>query len=68
MIDHERFDFSKESDLKARLWEQMQQRMTARSEVSFDSLGRQALAPSPAVTERRSLVGSEKAVAADFSR
>ena len=45
MFLDERFDFSQESDLKAKLWEKMEQRMkqTAplRAEVSLDSISPQ---------------------------
>ncbi|MDR2531973.1 MAG: hypothetical protein LBC82_03930 [Oscillospiraceae bacterium] len=42
MLDVAGYDFSKETDLKARLWEKMSRvvtkQKTAREEISFDSL------------------------------
>ena len=48
MFTDERFDFSRESDLKERLWEKMEHRMkqasALRSEVSLDSISPQRAA------------------------
>ena len=50
MFTDERYDFSQESDFKARLWEKMEQRMKqagpARKEVSLESI-------SPAMPQKK---------------
>ena len=57
MFNDERFDFSKESDLKGRLWDQMQQKMelaaAQRSEVSLDSISPQRAAQPVADTKAK---------------